>query len=257
MVATTTPVAKNVSAEEYSRTQRYSMMPTPSKPIEMIQKPSPPLRFSVPVPARRTQQEIEAIPAAASPELDHSGTFERNLGFLFMNELFAKAQGLQFTMSRHVITMSKMEWVTEGVDGSRLLKCYEQTNSLSRRKNFFNTEGNQLFDLQRSTGSTRTAQSPKGTTLFSVKNASSHTSPYWVVSLGGDAKNSVVQWIAKGDEDLESLLITWGGFQVGRISAEAGFKKHKYSVAIAPEMNYAIMAALVTVFDDLRTDESC
>jgi len=31
----------------------------------------------------------------------------------------------------------------------------------------------------------------------------------------------------------------------------------QYSVTIAAEMNYAIMAALTTVLDDLRTDEGC
>jgi len=33
--------------------------------------------------------------------------------------------------------------------------------------------------------------------------------------------------------------------------------KFQYNVTIAPEMNYAIMAALTTVLDDLRTDEGC
>jgi hypothetical protein len=31
----------------------------------------------------------------------------------------------------------------------------------------------------------------------------------------------------------------------------------QYHVSIAPEMNYAIMAALTAVLDDLRTDEGC
>ena len=53
---------------------------------------------------------------------------------------------------------------------------------------------------------------------------------------------------------MKNVTVTWGGFQVGHISCELK-RKHSYSVSIAPEMNYAIMAALVTVFDDLRTDE--
>ncbi len=70
--------------------------------------------------------------------------------------------------------MSKIEWMIESPGGSRLLKCYEQVNSLSRKRDFFDIEGNQLFDFQRRIGSTRTAEAPRGGTLFIVKNASLH-----------------------------------------------------------------------------------
>jgi hypothetical protein len=99
-------------------------------------------------------------------------------------------------------------------------------------------------------------------------------SPHWAVSMGNNSDNASVQWIAKGDEATKNVIVNWGGFQVGRISCESGLKKHtvchsqmvdcqllankdQYTVSIAPEMNYAIMAALTTVFDDLRTDEGC
>jgi hypothetical protein len=90
------------------------------------------------------------------------------------------------------------------------------------------------------------------------------------VSLGNTSDNV---WVAKGDEAMENVTVTWGGFQVGSISCKSGLKKHtvrprrctlqslankaQYAVSIAPEMNYAIMAALTTVLDDLRTDEGC
>ena len=77
--------------------------------------------------------------------------------------------------------------------------------------------------------------------------------PHWTVSLSS-TENIAAQWVAKGDEKLKNVTVTWGGFQVGHISCELK-RKHSYSVSIAPEMNYAILAALVTVFDDLRTDE--
>jgi hypothetical protein len=92
--------------------------------------------------------------------------------------------------------------------------------------------------------------------------------------MGNTSDNASAQWIAKGDGAMKNVIVNWGGFQVGRISCESGFKKHtvclsqildcqplanedQYTVSIAPEMNYAIMAALTTVFDDLRTDEGC
>jgi hypothetical protein len=94
------------------------------------------------------------------------------------------------------------------------------------------------------------------------------------VSLGSTSDNAITQWVAKGDESMGNVIVTWGGFQVGRISSESGLKKHmvclaliapcqlfanedQYHVSIAPEMNYAIMAALTAVLDDLRTDEGC
>jgi hypothetical protein len=212
----------------------------------------------LPASARRTQKEIEAVPERAAPaKLEESASFWTSLGALDTKGLFAGEQGLQFTMSRRVITMSKMEWLIESPGGSRVLKCYEQTNSLSRKRDFFDAEGNQLFDFQRRTGSTMTAEAPMGGTLFMVKNASLHLSPHWTVSMGNTSDNASAQWIAKGDGAMKNVIVNWGGFQVGRISCESGFKKHTYTVSIAPEMNYAIMAALTTVFDDLRTDEGC
>jgi hypothetical protein len=93
------------------------------------------------------------------------------------------------------------------------------------------------------------------------------------VSLGSTSDNASTQWVAKGDEAMQNMIVSWGGFEVGRISCESGLKKHtvrfppcipclpanedQYDVSIAPEMNYAIMAALATVLDDLRTDEGC
>lgn len=76
---------------------------------------------------------------------------------------------------------------------------------------------------------------------------------HWIVNLTG-TENTADQWVVKGDGKMKSVTVTWGGFQVGHISCESR-RKHSYSVSIAPEMNYAIMATLVTVFDDLKTDE--
>jgi len=173
---TPSPTTKNMISEEYLRIQlRHSVMPPPSKPFQVEQLKSAPIRHSLPPPARRTQEEIEAIPVPAPVKPEEPASFGRNLGIWFTKGFFAGEQGMQFTMSRRVVTMSKTEWTIEGADGSRILKCQQQTNSLSRKKDFFDLEGNQLFDFQRRTGSTRTAESPQGTTLFVVKNASLHS----------------------------------------------------------------------------------
>jgi hypothetical protein len=150
-------------------------MPLPNKHIQIERQVSVQNKHSLPAPARRTQKEIEAVPERAVPAiLEEPASFGTNLGALDTKGLFAGEQGLQFTMSRRVITMSKMEWLIESPGGSRVLKCYEQTNSLSRKRDFFDAEGNQLFDFQRRTGSTMTAEAPMGGTLFMVKNASMH-----------------------------------------------------------------------------------
>jgi hypothetical protein len=50
--------------------------------------------------------------------------------------------------------------------------------------------------------------------------------PSWIVSLTSTTDNAAAQWIAKGDEAMENVVVTWGGFQVGRIFCESGHKKH-------------------------------
>ncbi|PMD23303.1 hypothetical protein NA56DRAFT_66745 [Hyaloscypha hepaticicola] len=237
---------------------KKSLLPLANQNLQVEQhKPVSDSR-SLPVTARRTQKEIEAIPEpAVVTKLENPAGFGSNLGASDTKGLFAGEQGIQFTMSRRIITMSKIEWMIESPGGSRLLKCYEQVNSLSRKRDFFDIEGNQLFDFQRRIGSTRTAEAPHGGTLFIVKNASLHLSPHWAVSMGNTTDNDSAQWIARGDESMENVIVNWGGFQVGCISCKSGLKKHTYTVNVAPEMNYTIMAALTTVFDDLRTDEGC
>jgi hypothetical protein len=173
---TPSPTALKVMTEERPRIQvRHSVMPSASQPLQLEQQKPAPNRHSFPAPPRRTQQEIETIPAPGPAKFEEPASFGTNLGLWFTKGFFAGEQGMQFTMSRKVITMSKMEWAVEGTDGARLLRCFEQTNSLSRRKDFFDLEGTQLFDFQRRTGSTRTAESVTGATLFVVKNASLHS----------------------------------------------------------------------------------
>ncbi len=56
--------------------------------------------------------------------------------------------------------------------------------------------------------------------------------------MGNTTDNDSAQWIARGDEPMENLIVNWGGFQVGCISCKSGFTKHtvcfssKYIVSI-------------------------
>ena len=152
---------------------RNSLTSLPNKFVQIDQQKSVRSRHSLPAPARRTQREIEAIPEPASAKSEAAASLGTNLGFATKG-LFAGEQGLQFSMSRRVITMSKMEWEILNTTGSQLMRCYEQTNSLSRRRDFFDMQGSRVFDFQKRIGSTRTAECPKGSTLFVIKNASLH-----------------------------------------------------------------------------------
>lgn len=209
---------------------------------------------------KRTRAEIESIPASSSPSPkdEEIVALATNRGIFFTGGFFAREQGLELRMTRMVSTFSKMEWLIQDLAGTRRLKCFAQTNSLSRRKDFWDTEGNLLFNFQKKIGSTRIAETPCGKEVFEVKNATLPSMPHWTVKLasGGKAESSA-SWIAKGDEEMENVVVRWGGFEVGRIRCESRARKHTYIVNIAPEMNYAVMAALATVFDDLRTDEGC
>jgi hypothetical protein len=178
---TPSPTTQKIMIEERPRIQvRHSVMLPASQPLQSDQQKPTPIRQSLPPPTRRTQQEIEAIPAPTPAKFEEPASFGTNLGIWFTKGFFAGEQGMQFVMSRRFVTTSKMEWAIEETDGSRLLKCFDQTNALSRRKDFFDLEGNQLFDFQRRTGSTRTAESPRGATLFVIKNASLHSESLYI-----------------------------------------------------------------------------
>jgi hypothetical protein len=154
---------------------KQSLLPLPNQNFHVKQHKPFSDGHSLPVTARRTQKEIEAIPEPALvTKLKNPAGFGTNLGASDTRGLFAGEQGLQFTMSRRIITMSKIEWMIESPGGSRILKCYEQANSLSRKRDFFDIEGKLLFIFQRRIGSTRTAEAPQGGTLFIVENASLH-----------------------------------------------------------------------------------
>jgi hypothetical protein len=110
-----------------------------------------------------------------------------------------------------------------------------------RKLDFQDVDENQIFQFQKRTGSTRIAESPMGATLFAVKNASLYCEhslsrtkytliilafPHWTVSLTGASESSSAHWIAKGDEAMESVVVNWGGFCVGRISCPSKRRKH-------------------------------
>ncbi|CZR66781.1 uncharacterized protein PAC_16682 [Phialocephala subalpina] len=213
------------------------------------------LKHDIPhAPAYKTYQQVHPLESASQKKAQALSQAR-----WFHDGFCAGSDGLQLTMSRRVATFSKLEWAVESSDESRNVRCFTQTNTLSRRTDFFagNEVGEKLFAFQRKTGSTRVGETADGTGLFSVRNSSFGMSPYWVVNTTADEKDSTKQWIAKGDDNLTHVSVTWGGFSVGRIACAPRKGKHTYTVDVSAEMNYAIMAALVTVFDDWRMDHAC
>jgi hypothetical protein len=80
--------------------------------------------------------------------------------------------------------------------------------------------------------------------------------PHWNIKLASGVKDSSASWIAKGDEDMESVCVRWGGFEVGRIRCESRLKKHTVSILIIllilPHSN------IIPVYREHRTrDELC
>jgi hypothetical protein len=108
--------------------------------LEIEARNSAPVRSPIislpPVVSRTKQQQIEKIPppkTETKSQDDEAVAFGTNMGIWFTKGFFAGGAGLTLTMSRRYLTYSKMEWVVENEDGSGFLKCYSQTNSLSRR----------------------------------------------------------------------------------------------------------------------------
>lgn len=215
------------------------------------------LKHEIPhAPAYKTYTQVHPLESAAQKRQQAAIQAQ-----WFHDGFCAGSEGLQMTMSRRVATFSKLEWAVESSDSSRNVRCFTQTNTLCRRTDFFENKeggaGEKLFCFQRKTGSTRVGETSDGVGLFSVKNSSFGMSPYWVVLTTGDERDSTKMWIAKGDEALMKVDVTWGGFKVGSIACAPRKGKHTYTVNVSAEMNYAIMAALVTVFDDWRMDHAC
>ncbi len=50
--------------------------------------------------------------------------------------------------------------------------------------------------------------------------------PHWTVELSGGYNKNSAQWLAKGDDELENVVVNWGGFEVGRISVVPGNMRH-------------------------------
>ncbi|CZT43693.1 uncharacterized protein RSE6_03765 [Rhynchosporium secalis] len=218
----------------------------------------------------RRRMEIERIPSTKSvaPRAPTS-----SLSW-FLKGFFSGPEGMHMKMTRRVTSFAKSEWVIESDDGSKIIKGFGHSNSLSRKTgnstpllniiaicslftDFSDIDDTPIFTIQKKTGSTRVAEAPNGISLFTIKNPL-YASPYWAVNIGNErATNSAAQWTARGDASLEIVTVSCGGFQVGRISLESKAKKHTYILNILPGANYCIMAALATVFDDLRTDEGC
>ncbi|PBP17175.1 hypothetical protein BUE80_DR012043 [Diplocarpon rosae] len=208
----------------------------------------------LPVTPDQKRLEMERIPDVFAPLLTPVREFMGQGGW-FTTGFFSGCEGMEIKMTRRVESFSKVHWLIESEAGSEILRGVGHSKSRSRRTDFCSTDESQICQFQKRTGSTKVAEAPDGTTLFTVKNASMYSSPHWTIYLGDDPMNT--QWNANGDDDLQSVSVTWGGFQVGRISAESRRDKHTYILTVAPEMNYCVMAALTTVFDDLRTDEGC
>lgn len=247
---------------------------------KQMQLSAPEIYIPEDVPAPLFTKRTEPVAVAKPRDLFPTGDF------------VAKDQGLQLRMTRVVTTFAKLEWVVQDLSSVRRLKCFAPANSLSSRKgaltllfkiagskliavDFFDVEDNPLFNFQKRIGNTRIATTPLGADVFSVHNASLPSLPQWTVKLAS-CDGIAVQWDAKG-RGTETVVVRQAGVEVGRIRCESGHRSHsvsfssclnmvwvhsevmangkQYIVSIAKGENYAVMAALATVFDDLRTDE--
>ncbi|KAH7384790.1 hypothetical protein BKA64DRAFT_681436 [Cadophora sp. MPI-SDFR-AT-0126] len=214
--------------------KRHSIQVTPTRsplqtlPEHPVQIPRKPVSSEPALTRIQKKAEIERVPV--QPEgLPASPRSTPNSGVWFTKGFFAGREGMQIKMTRRVTNFSRMEWVLESDDGSKILKSFGHSNSLSRKTDFSDIDDTPIFTFQKKTGSTRVAEAPNGTSLFTIRNTL-YSSPYWTISLGsGNATAGTAQWSAQGDESLESVVVSWGGFQVGRISLESKAKKHTVS----------------------------
>ncbi|KAE8452616.1 hypothetical protein EG329_013875 [Mollisiaceae sp. DMI_Dod_QoI] len=277
--------APMIPAPNFSRTAHVPTFSFQSGPLQEptaeelsfeAQEPIPPLTLkpqSHNIPTAPTYAAYKDFALSAAEQKQKQQQTAVLQARWFQHGFCAPSHGLQMTMSRRVATFSKLEWAIETSDSSRKIRAFTQTNTLSRRTDFFSgNDGEQgeqegLFCFQRKTGSTRVGETADGMGLFSVKNSSFGLSPFWVVDptgagdregkAEGNGEGNRGQWVARGDEALVNVRVVCDGVLVGKIECVPRRGKHTYTVDVSPQANYAIMAALVTVFDDWRMDHAC
>lgn len=123
-----------------------------------------------------------------------------------------------------------MEWDIFSTSAAPLLKCFHLANSLSLRKDFLDAEGRRLFTFQRRIGSTRVAETEEGEVLFTVRNGSLCSIPHWTIVMG-DGMGKGVEWVAKGDRNMNSLTIVSAGVEIARIAVEGKNRMLKHCVS--------------------------
>ncbi len=134
--------------------------------------------FDYEASVRKSAQILAEQAASARAETTpmsplHPVLRKMNVGKWFARGYYAGEKGMHMRMARNVVTLSRMEWAIEDAKtGAPVLKCFSLTNSLNRKRDFWDVDGTQIFDFQRKTGSTRVAESTRGYELFSVKQAS-------------------------------------------------------------------------------------
>ncbi|PVH82607.1 hypothetical protein DL98DRAFT_513715 [Cadophora sp. DSE1049] len=158
-----------------SLSKRNSVQVTPTRsplqtlPEHPIQIPRKPLATEPAMTRLQKKAEIEKVPV--QPELlPASPKSPVNAGVWFTKGFFAGREGMQIKMTRRVTNFSKMEWVIESDDGSRILKSFGHSNSLSRKTDFSDIDDTPIFTFQKKTGSTRVAEAPNDTSLFTIRN---------------------------------------------------------------------------------------
>jgi hypothetical protein len=113
-------------------------------------------------------------------------------------------------------------------------------------------------------GNTFIAEDSLGNPLFVVRKRSLMSVVDWSVTFKerkedggeGEGEGESRQWIVRGDSEGRDVEVLWGGWRVGGISVEGrGRGGHSYVVSVSEGMNFGIMAAVTTVFDDFRVDE--
>lgn len=83
------------------------------------------------LPHLKRESESESIPDVARLSMN-SVRSTLSQGPWFTKGYISEQDGMFFKMSRRFVTASKAEWVIESDDGTRILKCFGYTNSLSR-----------------------------------------------------------------------------------------------------------------------------
>jgi len=180
-----------------------------------------------------------------------------------VNGEYCLPAGIMLTVSKKVGMFEREDLVMEDGNGAEVLRCrsLSLSMSMSQRKDVFDGSGKKMFQIRSHGvfGNEDVAEAPDGSPLFSIKHEVGIIgSSKWNITFNNAIGQTLICWKVKRNHG-HTLDVTWNDILVGQITrpkrgiTETFSPYHTYTVNVAPNVDYSIMAAMCISYDDWVT----